>query len=102
MAKTKKVTKVTNEDLEKERKRKLGEKLTSLREDALERVTTSGAQALGIPYINLKGFPINKEALLLISEEESKAGKIIPFYEEDNILKIGIVDVTSCKTPSIL
>jgi type IV pilus assembly protein PilB len=99
MAKTKKLT---NEDLEEDRERSLNEKLTSLKENSLEKVTESRAQALGIPYINLKGFPVDKEALLLISEEDSKLGKIIPFYEKDNILKIAVVDVNNQKTEEIV
>jgi len=99
MAKTKKLT---NEDLEKEKERKLNEKLTKLKENALERVAESKAQWLGIPYIDLKGFPIDKEAMLLISKENAKLGKIIPFYEKDNILKIAVVDVDDKKTEEII
>ena len=99
MAKTKKIT---NEDLDKDRKRRLNEKLTNLRVGALERVTVNKARELGIPYINLKGFPIDREALLLIPEEEAEEGKIIPFYEKDNVLKIAIVDVNNPKTEQIV
>ena len=99
MAKTKKIT---NEDLEKERKRKLSEKLSGLRDDALEKKTEARAQGLGLPYINLKGFPVDKEALLLVSQEDAIEARIIPFYEKDNILKIGIVDVNNKRAEEVI
>jgi type IV pilus assembly protein PilB len=37
------------------------------------------AQSLGIPYINLKGFPINPDALVLIPQEQSTQLKVISF-----------------------
>ncbi len=93
---------VTNEELEEEREKRLKEKLTNLNEDALERLTIEKSQTLGIPYINLKGFPIDKEALLLVSKKDAILAKIIPFYEKDNILKIGIVDVNNKKAEKVI
>lgn len=95
MAKTKKLT---NEDLEKERERKLSEKLSSLKEDALEKEASAKAMAMNMPYINLKGFPIDKEALLLISEQEARESKVIIFYAKENKIKVGIVDEADEKT----
>ena len=99
MAKTKKLT---NEDLDQEREKRLDEKLIHLKEDALERETVLIAKALGIPYLNLKGFPIDKEALLLVPEKEARIARVIPFYEKDNILKVGVVSVDNKKTEEIV
>lgn len=99
MAKTKKLS---NKDLDEERERKLSEKLSGLREEALEREAANMAQGMGIPYINLKGFPVDKEALLLLSEKEAIEGRAIVFYAKENKIKVAVVDVTDKNTENIV
>lgn len=53
------------------------------------------AERLGIPYINLLGFPINTDALSLLREENARASKVIVFWRQGKDLRLGAVDPTS-------
>jgi len=57
---------------------KVKEKQLKIKE--LERLTKQAAEAAGIPYVNLVGFPISPEALILIDEAEAKELKTLCFY----------------------
>ncbi|MBU0722019.1 GspE/PulE family protein [Patescibacteria group bacterium] len=46
----------------------------------LERLTKQAAQASGLPYIDLVGFSISPEALILIDETEAKALETLCFF----------------------
>lgn len=91
-------TPVNDEFLEEERKRRLAEKIKKLREKAQEQEAQSIAQAVGLPYINLKGFPIEKSALILLSEEQARKAEVVSFYKKENTVKLGIADLTNPKT----
>ncbi|MCX7778644.1 MAG: GspE/PulE family protein [Patescibacteria group bacterium] len=62
---------------------KLSEKLEELKIKELENETQKKAFSLGLPYLNLKGFPIAPEALRLIPEEEAKQLQVICFYRDE-------------------
>jgi len=52
----------------------------------LEHKTQRDAQDLGLDYVNLNGFPISPEALVLIQEERAKKlGAVCFFYDGKNI-----------------
>lgn len=55
----------------------------------LERVTRKQAESLGVPYVNLYGFPISPEALSLISEEEARKNSVVCFFYNGANLRIG-------------
>jgi type IV pilus assembly protein PilB len=50
------------------------------------------AKALHLPYINLKGFPVDLAVLGIFSVEEAKEMGATPFYKEQNDLRIGTVN----------
>lgn len=60
-----------------------------------ERLTEEEAGGMGLPYVNLFGFPISPEALALISEEEARElGCVCFFYDGENI-RVATVDPTN-------
>jgi len=65
---------------------KLSTKQQEIKNKEIEKQTQTRAQALGISYIDLFGFPISPEALVLIPEEEAISNKLICFfYDGENI-----------------
>ncbi|MDD4271489.1 MAG: GspE/PulE family protein [Patescibacteria group bacterium] len=58
----------------------------------LERLTKQAADAAGLPYVDLAGFPISPEALVLIDEEEAKALKTLCFYYDGKNMRLGSLE----------
>lgn len=61
----------------------------------LERVAESAAASLGVSYINLFGFSISPEALVLISEEEARDSSMICFFYDGAKIRIGAADLSN-------
>lgn len=86
---------ISDKFLEEERERRLAEKIKKLKEKALEAEAEEIAKIVGLPYINLKGFPIEREAMILISEEQARKSETIPFYLKENTVRLGIANPTN-------
>lgn len=56
-----------------------------------EQETQRKAQEQNIAYVNLYGFPVDTQALGLISKETAEALKFLVFYKEGRNVKIGMV-----------
>ena len=72
-----------------EKERKLKEKMEIFRLKAEEKETKKKAKDLGIPYINLVGFPVDKEALAILEEGKARVLKTVIFYKEDKAIQVG-------------
>src|SRR3989344_7286152 len=71
----------------------LGDILVSrgaLTEDALRRIQ---AYVLGIPFINLKGYRVPNDILMLIPEPIARTHNIIAFKKDDDSLEVAMLDV---------
>ncbi len=58
----------------------LAKKQRQIKIKEMEKATKRMASAMGLPYIDLFGFPLSPEAISLISEEDSKKLKTISFF----------------------
>lgn len=70
----------------------LQEKLQNITQKGIETETIQIAGALGVEYVDLKGFPISPDALRLIPEEQAIEIKAICFLFTGPELRIGAVD----------
>lgn len=68
---------------------KLQEKMTAIAQRESEDETSRRARSLGLPTIELKGFPISPDALQLIPEAQARALGIVPFFFNGSELRIG-------------
>lgn len=75
-----------------EDKEKLKAKMHELELKEKERQSELHAKTLGLPYINLKGFPISPESIILIPEEKAAELKAICFLWSGNEFRIGAVN----------
>lgn len=71
---------------------KLQEKLEEIRIETSEKETEQRAVSLGLPFINLVGFPIGPEIISLIPEEEAAGHRVVAFFHMENQIRIGVVD----------
>ncbi|MBF8280856.1 MAG: pilB1 [Candidatus Magasanikbacteria bacterium] len=71
---------------------KLAEKLGALGKAGAEQATMNKALALGVPYIDLRKFPIVPESLALIPEEQAAAVQVICFYSTPEELRLAAPD----------
>ena len=85
-------------DFEKE----LEEKLSSIQVDKIEEETKAAAQKTGLPYVNLKSFPIDASAVLVIDEKDARSGQMIVISKNGQNLKIAIVDPQNPQIQPIL
>ncbi len=67
-------------------------KMRELDLQAKERETAKRGSLLGVPYIDLKGFPISPEALTLLSREQAEALKTVVFLQTDEEVRVAAVD----------
>jgi type IV pilus assembly protein PilB len=64
------------------------EKMHAMREQKLEKDAEVEASKLGLPFLNLKGFPIPPEALSAIPETDAKKFKVIAFLRKSRQLHV--------------
>lgn len=60
------------------------------------------AAKLGIPYIDLAGYPLVKEVIDLIPQEKAMQFQVIPYLKVGNDIKIGVVDPQNTETATYL
>lgn len=77
---------------------KLDIKISEIKIKEKEDITQTTARTLGVPYINLHGFPIQQDALRVIDEEDSKKYKIICFFYGEKQIRVGVVDIKNKDT----
>ena len=58
----------------------------------IEKKTNIKASSLGFDYINLFGFPISPEALILIPENIAQELKIVCFYYDGKNIRLGCLE----------
>lgn len=75
-----------------ETEEKLTHKIKEIEIKEKEKIVDEKAQAAGLGYIDLEGFPIEPEALSLISEEQAQAARVICFYRTEKEIRVGAVD----------
>jgi type IV pilus assembly protein PilB len=71
---------------------KFSDKMREMKLAALENETKAKAASLGVEHMNLKGFPISPEALILIPRAQSKEKKAIVFFYNGSECRMGAVD----------
>jgi type IV pilus assembly protein PilB len=71
---------------------KFSAKMRDLDLQAKERETAKRGQFLGVSYINLKGFPISPEALVLLPFDQAKELKTVVFLQTGDEVRIAAVD----------
>ncbi|MFA5175395.1 MAG: ATPase, T2SS/T4P/T4SS family [Patescibacteria group bacterium] len=76
----------------KNAKEKLENKMAEIGVKEKEEIVAGQAASLGLPYINLKGFPISSEALRVIPEEIAKNKKVICFLFTPGEMRFGCVE----------
>jgi type II secretory ATPase GspE/PulE/Tfp pilus assembly ATPase PilB-like protein len=81
---------------------KLQEKITNIARRESEDETIRRASSLGLPTINLKGFPISPEALQLIPEAQAKALGMVAFFFNGAELRVAATDPQKPQVEEVL
>jgi len=76
---------------------KFAAKQKELKIKELERLTKKKADSLGSPYVDLVGFPISPEALILIDEAEAKELKTLCFFYDGRNIRLASLDAENPK-----
>lgn len=78
------------------------EKLKQIELKERERLTQAKADEFGFGYINLRGFPVEPETLMLIPPEISHDLQLIAFFHSGHEIRVGAVDPQSPKITSFV
>lgn len=70
----------------------LDDKMLDIAKKSLEARIEAEANLRGMPYINLKGFPISPDALRAIDEDKAQEMKMIVFFHNGPEMRVGAVD----------
>jgi len=73
----------------------LQKRMGAIREEQIEKVTEQKAAGLGVGYIDLKGFPVNAEALRLLPEKRARELQMIPFLLQGEEIRIAAINPTN-------
>jgi type IV pilus assembly protein PilB len=71
---------------------KFSEKMSSIKVKEKEEESARLAVSIGVPSINLKGFPISPDALVLVPEDQAKALRVICFLFTGPELRLGAMN----------
>jgi len=71
---------------------KFEEKMGEIRLREKEEETQKKAAAIGVPYVNLKGFPVSPEAISQVPREQANALKAISFLFTGSDVRLAAVD----------
>ena len=63
-------------------------KQQEIRRKEIERATQNKAVSMGLPYVNLFGFPISPEALVLINEQDAIELALVCFYYDGKNIRL--------------
>jgi type II secretory ATPase GspE/PulE/Tfp pilus assembly ATPase PilB-like protein len=61
----------------------------------VEKQTKKEAEQMGVDYVNLSGFPISQEALILIQEERARELRAVCFYYDGKNIRIACLEPTA-------
>jgi len=78
------------------------QKLHAVRLQEIEQETSQVAADSGIPYVNLKGFPISPEALQQIPEDQASAKKTLCFLYSGTEVRLASTNPTSEEAKQLL
>ncbi len=85
-------------DLDKE----LQQKMSEIQVQKLEEEAKAIAAKSGLPYVNLKTFPIDPNAVLILDEADARSGALIVISKTAQNLKIAVVNPQNGQTQIIL
>ncbi len=71
---------------------KFAKKQTEIKLKEIEKQTEKRAAAIGLPYVNLFGFPISPEALVLIPEEQSRFLNAVCFFYDGKNVRVACIE----------
>ncbi|TSC95719.1 MAG: Uncharacterized protein Athens101410_368 [Parcubacteria group bacterium Athens1014_10] len=78
------------------------DKMAKMELQEKEKVSQKKAESLGFRYINLKGFPIGDETLILIPEKKAQEAKAICFFKSGQNIKIGALNPENKKLKELI
>ena len=81
-------------DKENDPVNKFAKKQKEIKLKAIEKETKKKAKSIGMPYINLVGFPISPEAISLIDEKKAKKIQAVCFFYDGKNLRLACIEPT--------
>lgn len=77
-------------------------KLSAIQVQKIEEEAKTAAKQAGLPYVNLKAFPIDTNAVLIIDERDARSGQLVIISKTGQNLKIAVLNPQNPQTQVIL
>ncbi len=91
-------TSIKKPELEKE----LEKKLSSIKKQQDEDNAKALAQKMNLPYLSLKSFPIDNDAILLVDEKDARAGQIAIITKKGKAIRVAVSNPENPRTITLL
>ncbi len=82
--------------------KQLEKKLSAIQIQKIEEESQAAAQKSGLPYVNLKTFPIDTNAVLTVDEKDARNGQLAVISKTGQNLKIAVSDSQNQQTQAEL
>lgn len=80
----------------------LEEKMGAIRAQEIEDAARNRAGKLGLPYLNLKSFPIDSSAVYLVDENDAHLGQLLAISKTGKTLKVAVLDPQNPQAKEII
>ncbi len=80
----------------------LDQKLEEINRAYAEKEAVEKAKRLGLSYVEVSKLPINVDLLYLLSEDECRAGKLVPFFRVGKKLRLAVFDPELAETKALI
>ncbi|MFH1769558.1 MAG: GspE/PulE family protein [Parcubacteria group bacterium] len=80
----------------------LNKQIAEIEYKGLEKTTEEWSKKVGLPYLNLRGYPINSKALLLVGELEAQEGRLAVIARKGKDLTVAVYNPTRPETQETL
>ena len=80
----------------------VGRVFSSLNRKFLEQEVQRLAMQIGLPYFDLKGFPIEQAVLEMVNVDDARNAEASPFYREGQNVKVGVLDPQNENLPKVI
>jgi len=76
--------------------------MSNINRDFQEKAVLKQAESLNLPYVNIGKTPLNPDFLKLVSLDEARKSRIIPFFRVGKKVRVAVEDINNSDTKAVI